>query len=161
MPEEGRELTLKQRYFCQLYCTDKDFFANGVKSYMKAYGMMPTESNYNTAKARANKLLQNTTLLSYCDKLLELEGLNDVEVDKQMQFWIKQRAYPSASVAAIKEYNNLRKRINRFAGLSGGGTTHNWFISMVDNAEDRVKGEVHDVPYEESKVKKLADELKD
>jgi hypothetical protein len=35
--EPTQKLTLKQQVFCTLYSSDREFFGNGVQSYVEAY----------------------------------------------------------------------------------------------------------------------------
>jgi len=49
--------------------------------------------------------------LDYINKMLDLGGLNDESVDKELNFLIKQCSNLNVKLGAIKEYNSLRKRI--------------------------------------------------
>jgi len=119
---EGKEsakdkLTEKQIRFCITYVS-KDFFANGTESYAEAYGIDLTRPNtYNTCKVNASKMLTNTNILEYINELLDLSGLNDQFVDKQLTFVITQNADMGSKVAAIREYNKLKKRIDNKLNL--------------------------------------------
>jgi phage terminase small subunit len=118
------KLTEKQIRFCIAYAS-KEFFANGTESYSEAYGIDLTEpGSYNTCKSNAYKLLTNTYILEYINELLDLAGLNDSFVDKQLTFVITQNADMGSKVAAIREYNKLKKRIdNKLSlGLEDGVT---------------------------------------
>lgn len=107
--------------FCQLYASDKEFFGNGVESYIEAFDIDLTEKNaYNTAKASAWKLLQNVTILDRIRELLDLE-LNDAFVDKELAFVVKQNADLSPKVAAIREYNKLKQRITEKVDITSKG----------------------------------------
>lgn len=39
---ESLKLTPKQLLFCRLYASDREFFGNGVQSYIEAYHINPT-----------------------------------------------------------------------------------------------------------------------
>ena len=105
------KLNLKQERFCILYASDREFFGNGVRSYLEAYELNPNKkSNYNTAKSNAHVLLTNTDILDRINELLEEEGLNDAFVDKQLKFAITQCAEIGSKIRAINEYNKLRGR---------------------------------------------------
>lgn len=104
------KLNPKQRLFSELYATDREFFGNGVQSYIEAYNVKPTQ--YNTAKVNAAKLLTNANILAYINELLELR-LNDVQADKQLSFLITQNAELNVKLGAIKEYNILKQRITK------------------------------------------------
>jgi hypothetical protein len=108
----SKELNLKQKTFCELFASDKEFFGNGVQSYIEAYDFdMTKKGAYNTAKANAHRLLTNADILEYINSLFEARGLNDVFVDKQLEKLITQDAEFSTKIKAIAEYNKLRGRI--------------------------------------------------
>lgn len=102
------ELTEKQKRFCEIYVS-KEFFANGVQSYMEAYSLKPDK--YYSAKENASRLLTNVDILLYINHLMDLSGLNDEFVDKQITMLITQNADFGSKLGAIKEYNRLRQRI--------------------------------------------------
>lgn len=104
-----KTLNPKQERFCQLYVS-KDFFGHGTESYLEAYDLDPKE-DYNVARAGASRLLANTDILQRINELMEIAGLNDQFVDKQLQFAILQSADMGAKVRAIAEYNKLKNRI--------------------------------------------------
>lgn len=105
------KLSPKQEMFCRFYTTDREFFGNGVRSYIEAYNPnMDRPGAYNTARARASYLLSNVNILARIDELMEVV-INDAHVDKQMAFWIQQKASPQTSISAIKEYNALHQRV--------------------------------------------------
>ena len=106
---DGKELTEQQEIFCEFYTQDTEFFGNGVKSYMQAY----PDSSYDSAKSSAHDFLTNPYILARINELLEDMALNDAFVDKQLLIAITQNADWSAKMAAIKEYNALKKRITQ------------------------------------------------
>lgn len=106
------ELNLKQRAFCELFASDREFFGNGMASYAEAYNIdLSKKGAYKTAQANASRLLSNAKILKEIDRLLELHGLNDSFVDKQLEFLITQNADYSTKLGSIREYNKLKKRI--------------------------------------------------
>jgi hypothetical protein len=108
---EGKELTQQQEEFCRLYASDKEFFGNGVASYIEAYDFDLSERGaYQVAKANASRLLTNANLLHRIDEYLEELHLNDQVVDKTLAFLIMQKENFGAAVAAIREYNKLKGR---------------------------------------------------
>ncbi len=109
----ARKLNAKQEKFCKLYASDEEFFCNGVKSYMKAYGTKDKPATYNTARANSYNLLTKTYFLKKIVELIELDGLNDSFVDKQLAKLINQDADFKAKMGAIKEYNALKTRITK------------------------------------------------
>jgi phage terminase small subunit len=110
--ETKTALTPKQELFCQYFASDREFFGNGTQSYIEAYNVNLNEKGaYQTARACAYESLTKPHILARINELLEVEGLNDVAVDKQLKLVIAQSAdYPS-KVAAIREYNKLKARI--------------------------------------------------
>lgn len=119
--------TPQQALFAELYVS-KEFYGNGVESYVEAY--QPDKANptwYNIAKTQASKLLTNTNVCSYINSLLDHEGLNDQFVDKQLLHLITQHNDGRTKVAAIREYNKLKKRIDD--RLAGGVTVN---VSLSD-----------------------------
>lgn len=107
-------LTVNQEKFCQLFCSydNKDLFGNGVQSYLEVYNIDRTKPNwYKTACAQASKLLSNAKVCERINKLLEGQGLNDMNVDKQLGFLLNQHADYKVKLGAIKEYNVLKERI--------------------------------------------------
>jgi len=109
---EEKQLTLQQKRFAELYTSDTEFFGNGVKSYAEAYHIDLTKKNsYRGAQVNASKLLSNTIILNYMNKLLNDMGLNDVHVDKQLAFLLTQNAELGVKLGAIREFNKLRQRL--------------------------------------------------
>lgn len=105
------KLTPKQELFCKLYATDREFFGNGVQSYIEAYN--PSRSKpgwYNSARATVSEILTNPNILKRINELLDTEGFNDANVDKQHLFLIQQNADMKTKMSAIKEYNSLKRR---------------------------------------------------
>jgi hypothetical protein len=115
-------LNLQQEKFCQLYVTDREFFGNGVETYLEVYDIDKTKPNwYKTACAAASRLLSNVKVCERISELLEENGLNDVHVDKQLLFLINQYSDFSSKIAAIREYNKLKQRIIEKTDITSGG----------------------------------------
>ena len=108
-------LNPKQRQFCEYYASSDEFFGNGVQSYIQAYKPKQIGNWYNVARADASRLLTNANILEYVNSLLEMRGLNDPFVDKQLEFLITQHADFKSKLGGIHEYNQLKKR------TEGGG----------------------------------------
>lgn len=107
-----RDLNLKQNKFCELYASDKEFFGNGVESYVEAYQPDMSKPNwYKTAAASASRLLRNVKIIDKINNILQETGFSDEFVDKQLSFLIAQHASFDTKLGAIKEYNKLRQRI--------------------------------------------------
>lgn len=113
-----KKLTLKEEEFCRLYASKEEFFGNGVRSYIQAYG---PKVKYNSAKVEAHRLLTNPNILERINETLEDVVLNDTFVDKQLSFLIQQHDDFSGKLGAIREYNKLKNRINNTLEIKGEG----------------------------------------
>jgi len=128
----------KQELFCQLYCTDREFFGNGTQSYIEAYDVdMSVTGAYKSAQAAASRLLSNVIILKRIDFIREQTVMNDQLVDKKTAFWITQEANPMASIAAIKEYNKVKNRVDSKLALLGGGLTQNNYNININDARGK------------------------
>ena len=107
-----KKLTKKQELFCKLFATNREFFGNGTQAYAKAYNIDITKKGkLSVAKTSASRLLTYDYISDYINKLIDIGGLNDKRVDKELLFLIEQNANFNVKLGAIKEYNSLRKRI--------------------------------------------------
>jgi hypothetical protein len=107
-----RNLTKKQELFCKLFATNREYFGNGTQAYAKAYNIeLSQRGKMGIAKASASRLLTYDYISDYINKLIDIGGLNDKRVDKELLFLIEQNANFNVKLGAIKEYNSLRKRI--------------------------------------------------
>ena len=105
-------LNPKQERFCQLYATDREFFGNGVESYVEVYQPDRTKKGwYKIACQSASQLLGNIKVFTRINELLHDGGLNDANVDKQLLFLIDQHEDKTNKLGAIREYNKIKKRI--------------------------------------------------
>lgn len=115
-------LNAKQETFCKLYATDREFFGNGVQTYIEVYEPDTTKPNwYKNACASASEILRNPKVYTRINELLEDGGLNDMNVDKQLQMLINQHADFGSKIAAIREYNKLKQRITDKIDHTSGG----------------------------------------
>lgn len=106
-------LNAEQRKFCEIYVSE-EFFCNWVNAYIEAYNIDTSKKGaYDSAKAMAYNMLSQKNVLNYIDSILELGGLNDSYVDKQLHKLISQDADKTAKLWAIKEYNTLKARIEK------------------------------------------------
>src|SRR3990167_5400235 len=113
-------LNPKQERFCELYATDKEFFGNGVETYLEVYDIDRSKANwYKTACSAASQLLSNIKVCQRINELLEAGGLNDQFIDKQLGFLISQHSDFTNKLGAIKEYNKLKQRITEKLEHSG------------------------------------------
>ena len=68
-----KKLTLKERAFCELYASDREFFGNGVQSYIAAYQPKKTNPNwYKSARMYASDLLTKPNICAAINEILEL-----------------------------------------------------------------------------------------
>lgn len=108
----NKDTNERQELFCQLYASDKEFFGNGVETYLEVYDVDRSKPNwYKTACAAASRLLSNVKVYTRINELLDSNGLNDTFVDKQLLFLIQQHEDKGLKIAAIREYNKLKQRI--------------------------------------------------
>ena len=128
--DKRTRLTPQEETFCTLYSTDKEFFGNGVQSYIEAYdvdvGKGKGQQSYEYCRYRASFLLKKKNILNRINELYEAGGLNDVHVDKQLELLITQNAEYNPKLGAIREYNKLKKRtvdtvehVHAFADIKG------------------------------------------
>ena len=84
--KSGHKLTPQQELFCQLYAGDREFFGNGVQSYIEAYNVDTSKPGwYSVAKSGASENLTKPYILERIDEIFEAHGLNDQFVDKQLE----------------------------------------------------------------------------
>lgn len=131
--KSGHKLTPQQELFCQLYAGDREFFGNGVQSYIEAYNVDTSKPGwYRTARACASELLTKPNILERIDEIFEAHGLNDQFVDKQLEKLIVQDADFSAKMKAIAEYNKLKARITEKRDITSGGEKIDMPVALVE-----------------------------
>jgi len=119
--KSGHKLTPQQERFCQLYASDREFFGNGVQSYVEAYGIDTNKPGwYSVAKSGASENLTKPYLLERIEEIYEAHGLNNTFVDKQLEKLICQDADFRTKLGAIQEYNKMKGRIIDKKDISGG-----------------------------------------
>ena len=105
-------LTLKQELFCKIYASDEEYFGNGTKSYLKAfgkYGRNGRERSLNCIGTLSFALLQNTKILKRIRELQDIY-MNEIVADKELSFIMLQRNELNPKIKAITEYNKLHGR---------------------------------------------------
>lgn len=110
---KDKPLNPKQKLFCKLFASNREFFGNGTESYIEAYNPKRQGNWYASAASSASRLLKNDKILQEIDKLLEEMVLNDSFVDKQLAILITQNADFRSKLGAISEYNKLKARITK------------------------------------------------
>lgn len=119
--KSGHKLTPQQALFCELYASDREFFGNGVQSYIEAYDVDTSKPGwYATAKSGASENLTKPYILERIEEIFEAHGLNDQFVDKQLEKLICQDADFKSKLGAIQEYNKMKGRIINRQQIDGG-----------------------------------------
>ncbi|KKK63086.1 hypothetical protein LCGC14_2997850 [marine sediment metagenome] len=135
MPRKDKdELTLQQTMFCQLFATHKEFFGNGVQSYIEAYNIPP--SRYRSAKTLAGRLLTKVAILAYINEILVKTGFSDEFADKQLSMLMTQNADFKSKLGAIKEYNALKSRITKLIDHTTDGEKITPQVVMYGKPDD-------------------------
>jgi len=138
--KSGHKLTPQQEMFCQFYAGDREFFGNGVQSYIEAYQPDQSKPNwYRTARSRASELLTKPNILERIDEIFEAHGLNDQFVDKQLEKLIVQDADFSTKMKAIAEYNKLKARITEKKDITSGGKKLDMPVALVEFVDGDTK----------------------
>lgn len=139
--KSGHKLTPQQELFCQLYAGDREFFGNGVQSYIEAYGVDTSKPGwYTTARAGAHENLTKPHILERIDEIFEAHGLNDQFVDKQLEKLIIQDADFNAKMKAIAEYNKLKARITEKRDITSGGEKIEIPVALVEFVDGEKDG---------------------
>lgn len=112
---KDNDLTPKEELFCQLYVNNTgSYFGNGAHAYAAATGMnivgKGKKKQYAVAASMATKWLIRVSVKQRINELL-LEMMKDVVVDAELSKVIQQDSEFPAKVAAIKEYNRVKKRV--------------------------------------------------
>jgi phage terminase small subunit len=103
----NKTLNAQQMLFCKYYATE-EFFCNGTKSYMKAY-----DTDQESARRLASKLLTNIDILNYIDSLLVDMGMNDQRVDRELTKMMLQDEDKAAKMKAMDMYYKITARIEK------------------------------------------------
>lgn len=131
MEETIEKLNPRQEEFCQLYASDREFFGNGVQTYIEVYDVDQSKKGwYKVACAAASRLLSNVKVSARINEILEEGGLNDQFVDKQLTFLITQHADFTNKLGAMREYNKLKQRIVDRNDITSDGKP----IVLIDQA---------------------------
>lgn len=111
MTKKQETINLRQKKFCELFATDKEFFGNGTQSYIEAYSV--PASKYNSAGACAARLLKDVKILAYIDNIMAECGFNNQHANKQLSFLMTQNAELGVKLGAIRHFNDLKQRITQ------------------------------------------------
>ena len=112
----GTLISPDHELFCQNYVNNPATFGNATLSFAEANemdadykGTDEQKSAYNVAKSSGSRLLTNANIKARVVQLLN-DLLKDEIVDAELSKLIQQDGELNAKMAAIKEYNRLRKR---------------------------------------------------
>jgi len=111
MPNKKEEkLSPRRELFCNLYTSnDREMFGNGVQSYIEAYNPDTSKPNwYKTACSTSSQILSNLEVTNRINELLEQQGFNDENVEKQHLFILNQHVNVPAKMKAIDSYYKLK-----------------------------------------------------
>ena len=103
-------LSVRQSEFCKFYTShDREMFGNGVQAYLEVYEIDQSKPNwYKTACVCASQLLSNIKVINRINDLLEEQGFNDENVEKQHLFLLNQHVDLKTKMKAIDSYYKLK-----------------------------------------------------
>lgn len=140
--EDG--LNQQQELFCQLYINaDREVFGNGAQCYIEVYGAehfkkYKKQMSYIVAASLASRLLTKVKIIDRINSLLSTGGFNSENVDKQHLFLINQHADLKTKMAAIKEFNELKNRIQKKVDINIG-------FQLDDESRNKAKRAIEEV----------------
>jgi len=106
------DLSPQEKFFCELFASDQEFFGNGVRAYIKAFNVnLKIPGAYDVASNASYRLLKTAQILAYINHVMEVGDLNDAFVDKQHAFLLIQNADLKTKMQAIKHYDVKKGRI--------------------------------------------------
>lgn len=151
--EVPKGLNVRQEMFCQLFAGDKEFYGNGVQSYIAVYNPDQSKTNwYKSACQSSSRLLSNIKVCKRISELLEEGGLNDSAVDKQLSFVIIQNVDLKSKVAGIREYNRLKQRVINKNELALIETSPEMLQKYLDDLKNKEKKKDEPKPEERSDI---------
>lgn len=115
------------------------FAQSGVATtaYCEAYGIDKTDSSgYFGAAASASALLKNPKIQARLQELMTKAGFTDDGMDGVLNHLAHRYDNPQVQIAAVKEYNNLRKRTGQTAKSMFSGNTFNLTQLIREAAKD-------------------------
>lgn len=109
MGNGGKNITQKQKKFCEMYLSD-EFRGNATKAYQAVFRV-----SYETAKTNGSRLLTNAHISEEIRKILDEQKLNPERIDAEWYFLITQNENLSVKMQAIREFNRVKQRIQTSA----------------------------------------------
>jgi hypothetical protein len=107
----NRPLTVQQEQFCQNFVLNEEFLGNGTRAYADAYGFKQEGNWWKTCAAGASRMLKSVKIANRISEILKIV-MNDAIVDNELGYVIAQKSDLNSKVAAIREYNKLKKRVS-------------------------------------------------
>lgn len=103
----------EQEKFCQLFARDEKLAGKPFECFMRVYkDQLEPHQTPEVVRKEAKALLTSDNIIQRINGLLEEDGFNDQNVDKQHLFLINQHADFSTKMKGIEHYNKLKKRTN-------------------------------------------------
>lgn len=127
------KVNLQQKAFAEAYVGECN--GNGVCAVYKAGYKVKSAR---VAASMASEYLILPNIYAYLNKLLDVGGFNDENVDRQHLFLINQHGDMKTKAKAIDMYNRLRARYPKEAG---GDIPAVGYFSLADLAEKAVRAE--------------------
>jgi len=112
VPKEIKvQISNEQEKFCNLYTRDHELMGDPVACYLECYEIEPHEiGKPHLIKQKVNELLNKPQIVQRINSLIEEDGFNDLNVDKQHLFLINQHKDLTVKMKGIEHYNKLKKR---------------------------------------------------
>ena len=118
-PKKLEEVNAKQKIFCEEYAKH----GNGTLAYKKAY---PTTKKDDTARVNASKLLTNTNIKKYIEKLSnDIQNDRIASISEIQEFW-------TTTFRNIEEKTQDRLKASELLGKSKG-----MFLDKVEHSVDK------------------------
>jgi hypothetical protein len=101
----------EQEKFCQLYARDPKLAGKPYECFMKVYkDQLEPHQTPEVVRKEAKALLTQDNIIQRINGLLEEDGFNDQNVDKQHLFLINQHGDLGVKMKGIEHYNKLKRR---------------------------------------------------
>ena len=119
----------KEKKFCHYFAVPEingkknPYFGKPEIAFQEATGL----DDLKACKKEANELLKEEYILRYLKKIIKVQELNDLNVDKELAFLVGQYADLPTKLGAIREYNKLKGRVAEKAEME-----HTFKINIVD-----------------------------
>ena len=153
--DKGKELTIRQERFCQLFSRPGECFDNKTISYIVAYDkeeevgglnvvfskkMKKQQRAYFTFGQQAYSLMKYTEIRARCQEILLEQFGDDKAADSETQWVIQQRKDLHAKMRGIEQRNTLRNRLKGKLPTSVSlGLIDDQFNRLVEQVQKRKK----------------------